>query len=292
MTEADRPLDVLSLFFRDVGAAPLLTATQEWALARRMRGEDVPVPPPGERRPAPHAARNRLVEQNLRLVVSIARPYAKHGMPIEDLIQLGALGLHRAADRFDPERGLRFSTYATWWIRQAITHALAEESRLVHVPSRIASRAATVFRTEEILQGELGRPATIDELADELGLSRREVEEAVAVVREPASFERPIGDTERRLADVVADAGPGPELAAQGACLSDAVASALGCLSPRDRLVVALRFGIGYRRRYTLAEVAAHLGVTRERVRQLEEAALDRLRRTPRLLRRLEAYAS
>jgi RNA polymerase primary sigma factor len=292
MTQTDRPLDVLSLFFHDVGAAPLLTAEQEWALARRIRGEDAPVPAPGERRPTPRAARNRLVEQNLRLVVSIARPYAKHGMPLEDLIQLGALGLYRAADKFDPGRGLRFSTYATWWIRQAITHALAEESRLVHVPSYISSRAAAVFRAEENLQGELGRPATAAEVADALGLSRREVEEAVAVVREPASFERPLGDTERRLADVVPDGGPDPELQAQHACLSDAVASALECLAPRDRLIVALRFGIGHRRRHTLAEVAAHLGVTRERVRQLEEAALDRMRRTPRLLRRLEAYAS
>jgi RNA polymerase primary sigma factor len=292
MTLADQPLDTLSLFFNDVGAAPLLTAEQEWALARRTRGENVVVPPPGNPRPTAREARDRLIEQNLRLVVNIARPYLGRGMPFEDLIQLGALGLHRAVKGFDPDRQLRFSTYATWWIRQSIAHALAEESRLVHVPEYVASRAAAIFRTQETLQSELGRPATLAEVADELGIPPRNVEETVATVREPASFERPIGDTDRRLADTLPDGDPGPEARAEAVCLSEAVAAALDGLDPRDRLVLMLRFGIGHRRPHTLQEVATRLGVTRERVRQLEDAAIYRLRHSPRLLRRLEAFAS
>jgi RNA polymerase primary sigma factor len=290
---ATNTLDALSQFFRDVPSDDLLTAEQEWALARRIRGEDVPVPAPGDPRPTPLAARDRLVEQNLRLVISIARKYASRGLPLEDLIQEGALGLQRAAERFDPERGFRFSTYATWWIRQAVTRALTEDSRLVRLPTYMGERVRTVQRTHDALQMRLGRAPSIDEVADETDLSADQVVEALRLNREPTSLERPIGEEDWTLAEVVADEGPGPEVEMESRSLRDAVTGdVLGLLAPRDRLVVTLRYGIGYDRRHTLVEVADRLGVTPERIRQIEGDALRRLRKNPRVLRRLADFVA
>jgi RNA polymerase primary sigma factor len=287
-------LDTLSLFFRDVPSDDLLTAEQEWALARRMRGEDVPVPAPGDPRPTPLAARDRLIAQNLRLVVSIARKYVRHGLPLEDPIQEGALGLQRAAEGFEPERGLRFSTYATWWVRQALTRALTEGSRLVRLPTYMGERVRAVQRTHDALQMRLGRAPSIDELADETELSPKQVVEALTLNRETSSLERPIGQEEGwTLAEVVADDQPGPEGELENRSLHDEVTGeVLPALAPRDRLVVTLRYGIGYERRHTLAEVAERLGVTPERIRQIEGDALRRLRRNPRVLKRLAAFVA
>jgi len=291
---ATETLDTLSLFFRDVPSDDLLTAEQEWALARRMRGEDVTVPSPGDPRPTPLAARDRLVAQNLRLVISIARKYARRGLPLEDLIQEGALGLQRAAERFEPDRGFRFSTYATWWVRQSITRALTEDSRLVRLPTYMGERMRAVQRTHDALQMRLGRAPSIDEVAHEADLSPHQVVEALALNREPTSLERPIGEEEGwTLAEVVADDGPGPEGEVETRSLHDEVTGqVLGALAPRDRLVVTLRYGIGYDRRYTLVEVADRLGVTPERIRQIEGDALRRLRKNPRLLKRLADFVA
>jgi RNA polymerase primary sigma factor len=292
MMPATESLDTLSLFFRDVPGDELLTAEQEWALARRMRGEQLPVPPPGDPRPTAGAARDRLVAQNLRLVISIARKYARRGLPLEDLIQEGALGLQRAAEKFEPERGYRFSTYATWWVRQAITRALTEDSRLVRLPTYIGDRVRAVQRIHDTVQMRLGRIPSIDEVAAETDLSPEQVAEAFALAREPTSLERPIGEEESRtLAEVVADDQPGPEGEMETRSLHDEVAGeVLRTLAPRDRLVVTLRYGIGHDRRYTLGEVADRLGVSPERIRQIEGDALRRLRRNPRVLKRLADF--
>jgi RNA polymerase primary sigma factor len=290
---ATETLDTLSLFFRDVPSDDLLTAEQEWALARRLRGEDVPVPGPGDPRPTPLAARDRLVAQNLRLVISIARKYAKRGLPLEDLIQEGALGLQRAAERFEPDRGFRFSTYATWWIRQAITRALTEDSRLVRLPTYMGERVRAVQRTHDVLQMRLGRAPSIDEMAAEAELSVEQVTEALTLHREPTSLERTIGEEDWTLAEVVPDDAPGPEGEVETRSLHAEVTGAvLNALTPRDRLVVELRYGIGHHRRYTLVEVAERLGVTPERIRQIEGDALRRLRRNPRILRRLADFVA
>jgi RNA polymerase primary sigma factor len=291
---ATESLDTLSLFFRDLPRGELLTAEQEWALARRLRGEDVRVPPPGDPRPTPAAARGRLVEQNLRLVISIARGYNGRGVPLEDLIQEGALGLQRAAERFEPDRGFRFATYATWWVRQAMMRALLVDGRLVRLPSYIGERVKAVRREFATLQMRLGRDPSADELAAETGLSVRQVEEALALASQPVSLERPIGqDDEWTLAEVVPDGHPRPDEEAETSSLREEVAGALlGSLAPRTRLVVTLRYGIGQSRRFSVDEVADRIGVSPARVKQIEAEALRRLRTSPGLLRRVADFVA
>jgi RNA polymerase primary sigma factor len=281
-------LDALSLFLRDVPKGLLLTGPQEWALARRSHGGDDRVPPPGPARPTAAEAHGRLVEMNLRLVISIARRSVNRGVPLEDLIQEGVFGLHRAAELFDPELGYRFSTYASWWIRQAVTAAAAAGAHGLRVPLSVVARVPRIRRAEQLLSVSLGRSPTSIEIADELDLSVHDVEGALAAVIPVASLDRPFGDEgQSTLSDFVTDLGPGPEALSEGTSLVDAVDGVLDTLHPRERLVLSLRFGIGSDRPRTLAEVSLKLGVSRERVRQIEGRALRNLRVDARLLRRL-----
>jgi RNA polymerase primary sigma factor len=281
-TEADPddyPLDTMSLFGRDVPKGPLLTGPQELALARRMRGEDVVVPRPGAPRPTPQQAHDRLVEQNLRLVLSIARKYQNRGLPVEDLVQEGALGLRHAAEKFDPDKGWRFSTYATWWVRQAVTRALGEQSRTVRVPVHMLTRATLAHRVREQLREHLGRLPTADEVAAEAGLTAAQVDEALASIRTISSLDKPFGeDGESTLGDLLPDGGAPTEAIAEEIWRREAVETILGALTPRERVVLEVRFGIGRDRQGTLEEAGAALGVTRERARQLEADAFRRLR--------------
>jgi RNA polymerase primary sigma factor len=280
----DYPLDAMSLLSRDIPKGPLLTGPQELALARRMRGEDVRVPPPGAARPTPAEAHDRLVEQNMRLVLSIARKYQNRGLPVEDLVQEGSLGLRHAAEKFDPERGWRFSTYATWWIRQAVTRSLGEQSRSVRVPVHMLARGAMAHRTREQLREHLGRPPTAEEVAAETGLSPAQVDESLAAIRTASSLDRPLGeDGESTLGERLADGGPPPDAVAEASWQAEAVAAVLDALPPRERLVVEVRFGIGRDQPGTLDDAGAALGVSRERARQIETGVLRRLRADRRL---------
>lgn len=285
----DYPLDVMSLLGRDIPKGPLLTGPQELALARRMRGQDVPVPPPGTARPTAREAHDRLVEQNMRLVLSIARKYQNRGLAVEDLVQEGALGLRHAAEKFDPERGWRFSTYATWWVRQAVSRALLEQTRTVRVPVHMATRGALAARVREQLREHLGRLPTADELAAATGLTAVQVDEALAAMRTASSLDRPLGeDGEGTLGDRLVSGEPSPEAVAEETWREEAVAGVLGTLPARERLVVELRFGIGRDTPATLEEAGVALGVTRERARQIEADALRKLRSDVRLRRLAE----
>jgi RNA polymerase primary sigma factor len=284
-------LDTLALLLRDIPRGPLLTADQEWSLARRMRGEDAIVPPPGNPRPTAKEAHDRLVEENMRLVISVARKYRGRGLPLEDLIQEGALGLRRAAEKFDPEKGYRFSTYATWWVRQAVGRSLMDDARVVRVPVHMVGRIGQIARAEEELRLRLGRRPTPAETAAELHLTAQQVEDALRATQQPVSLERPLGEDDATLGDVVADDGPPPDEQAEHLCLLEDVRRALEALAPRERTVLALRFGIGYERAHSLEEAGKELGVTRERARQIEAQALSRLRDDP-VVRRLRAYLS
>jgi RNA polymerase primary sigma factor len=287
-------VDVLDLFFRDIGRRPLLTAAQEVALVRRMRGEEVGVPPPGHPHPTPHEAHNRLVEENLRLVVSIAAAYRGRGLPLEDLIQEGAIGLRHAAERFDPDRGFRFSTYATWWIRQSISRAAVKNGRMVRLPVHVAQRLSRVQRAVEQLTRELGREPTAEEVAVDVALSPAEVRRVFGAAAEVRSLDEPIrGAGESVLGDLVPDLRPGPEELGTATTIPPAVDSVLRrYLRPRERVIIVLRFGLDGGRPMTLEETGHELGVTRERIRQLEHRAIEHLRRLPGARSALLALAS
>jgi len=228
-------------------------------------------------------ARQRFVESNLRLVVAIARRHAHRGMDLLDLVQEGNIGLMRAVDKFEYQRGFKFSTYATWWIRQAITRAILDQARTIRIPVHMAEARGKVTRTIAELRSRLDREPTVEEIAAESGLSHEQVRKAVHLVKEPVSLEMPMGDDEdRALGDVIEDvnaAAPMDGVVAER--VAEQTQGVLATLSPREETILRMRFGIGHQLEYTLEEIGREFDITRERVRQIESGGLRKLRNAP-----------
>jgi RNA polymerase primary sigma factor len=258
--------DPLKLYVRQIGDGPLLTPAQERELARlKDLGDD--------------AAKRRLIESNLRLVMSITRNYTKAGVPLLDLIQEGNLGLIRAVEKFDYRMGFKLSTYATWWIRQAVTRALADQGRTIRLPVHVAEQVRRLMRARRVLSQKLNRDPTVEELAAESGFPPERVQELLELVEDPVSLETPVGDGESMYADLIEDVNSDqPDETTAKRLRSRELAVALERLNPRMRHVLVLRFGLDGQQPKTLEEVGAGLGITRERVRQLESRALRELR--------------
>jgi RNA polymerase primary sigma factor len=257
--------DPLKLYVRQIGDGPLLTAAQERELARRKDLGD-------------ELAKRKLVESNLRLVMSIARNYQSAGVPLLDLIQEGNLGLMRAVEKFDYTRGFKLSTYATWWIRQAITRAIADQGRTIRLPVHVVDQVRRVTRARRTLSQKLGREPTPEEVAKEAGVEPKRVRDLMELVEDPVSLETPIGDGDSLYADVVEDEGSDrPEEVTTQHLREAEVQEALTHLNDRARHVLELRYGLAGEPPRSLEEVGKVLGVTRERVRQLEANAFREL---------------
>ena len=258
--------DPLKLYVRQIGDGPLLTALEERELARRKDEGD-------------EAAKRRLIECNLRLVMSITRNYTKAGVPLLDLIQEGNLGLIRAVEKFDYKLGFKLSTYATWWIRQAVTRALADQGRTIRLPVHVAEQTRKVLRARRVLAQKLNRDPLVREIAKESGFTPERVQELIDLIEDPVSLETPVGDGESIYSDLIEDTkSDQPDAATAKMIRSHELAGALRRLSPRMRRVLALRFGLDGETPQTLEQVGIGLGITRERVRQLESRALRDLR--------------
>jgi RNA polymerase primary sigma factor len=272
--------DSIAMYLNEIGADPLLTAEQEVSLARRVRKAMREAPSDQERRDA-ELAKAKLVRSNLRLVVSIAKKYVNRGLSILDLIQEGNIGLMRAVERFDPEKGFRFSTYATWWIRQAILRALAEKARMIRIPEYMVDMIGQYQRTAQKIAQRTGREPSPEEVAGELGLDPQKVRDLVTAIQQPASLEMPVGqEGESTLGEYLPDERTqSPEEAAVVDVLRAEVEQALGRLDTREKEVLRLRYGLdGNGRAHTLEEVARRFKLTRERIRQIESRALRKMR--------------
>src|SRR5258706_10029715 len=257
--------DALQLFLREAGRHALLTAPQEVELAKKIELGD-------------GMAKQRMIQSNLRLVVSIAKNYRNQGLPFLDLIQEGTLGLIRAVEKFDWRRGYKFSTYATWWIRQAVARALADKARTIRMPVHIVERLQKMNRAERTLWTQLGREPTLDEIADEANVSLQQAKEVRAAARASTSLDQPVGEQEDAVfGDFVAGDGPLPDEQVEVTLRSEALKQALAALPPRERQVLVLRYGLVDSEPKTLEEIGRQLGLTRERVRQVEVESLKRL---------------
>jgi RNA polymerase primary sigma factor len=263
-------LDSLRLYLRSIGRVPLLTADQEVALAKRIERGDI-------------LAKQHMVEANLRLVVSIAKAYLGRGLTFLDLIQEGSLGLIRAVEKFDYRRGYKFSTYATWWIRQAVTRAIADKGRTVRIPVHMVEKLNKVVHVERQLVQGLGREPTVDEIAAELETTVRDVRDILQVAQQPISLDKPVGDEEdSELGDFVEDkTAESPFELASDNLRRQNVRHALGALPLREREVIEMRFGLGGDQPRTLEEVGRAFNVTRERIRQIENHTLKKLEALP-----------
>ncbi len=295
-----------ALYLREISRTPLLTAEEEVTLAKELEAGkaararlDAGVTDPAERErleaevQVGEAARKRLIESNLRLVVSVARKYLGRGMSFLDLVQEGNIGLQRGVDKFDWRRGFRFSTYAYWWIRQAVSRAVAEQSRTIRLPVHIVEQLTKLYNTARELEIQLGRPPTPAEIGERMGIDADRVSEAFRAARVPISLETPIGEEqESTLADLIADASsPAPSEQAEDEVLHQMLDRSLReRLTQREAEVLRLRFGLGDNRERTLAEVGQELGISRERARQLETEALRKLRRDMPFKQRFKEY--
>jgi RNA polymerase primary sigma factor len=259
--------DALQLFLKDVGRVDLLTAAQEVELAKRIERGD-------------HRAKQEMVEANLRLVVSIAKRYRNQGLPFLDLIQEGTIGLVRAAEKFDYRKGFKFSTYATWWIRQAVARALADKARTIRMPVHVVEKLNKIVRSERKLRAELGREPNAVEIARDLELSSEEVEQIRRTAQSPVSLEKPVGDEEEsEFGHFITDETvPLPEDAAEVTLRKETLEKILSQLSQRERRVLELRYGLNGEHPRTLDEVGRAFNVTRERIRQIENQSLKKLR--------------
>jgi RNA polymerase primary sigma factor len=264
--KAEATQDPLKLYVRAIGDGPLLTPAEERELARRKDEGD-------------EEAKKKLIESNLRLVMSITRNYTKAGVPLLDLIQEGNLGLIRAVEKFDYKLGYKLSTYATWWIRQAVTRALADQGRTIRLPVHVADQVRRLMRARRQLAQKYNREPTEKELAKESGFPEKRVRELLDLVEDPVSLETPVGDGESMYADLIEDIhSERPDESTSKKLRRNELAEALLLLNPRMQRVLSLRFGLNGETPQTLEEVGAGLGITRERVRQLESRALRELR--------------
>jgi RNA polymerase primary sigma factor len=274
-TPVEQTTDALQLFLKDIGKVPLLTASDEVRLARRIELGD-------------QEAKRQMVEANLRLVVSIAKGYRGRGLPFLDLIQEGTLGLVRAVEKFDWRRGFKFSTYATWWIRQAVARAIADKARTIRVPVHVVERMQKMHRAERHLWTQLAREPSLEEIADEAGLPLQQAIEVRAAARASTSLDQPIGEQEDAVfGDLVAGDDPLPDEVTEKRLQKEALDRALESLPERDRRVLELRYGLRGEEPHTLEHIGRRLGITRERVRQIEIESLSRLAS----LREIEAVA-
>ncbi len=257
--------DALQLFLREIGRHPLLTAAEEVELSKRIERGDM-------------AAKRQMIESNLRLVVSIAKNYRNQGLPFLDLIQEGMFGLIRAVEKFEWRRGLKFSTYATWWIRQAVARAIADKARTIRVPVHVVERMQKMQRAERYLWTQLAREPTLEEIAEEAGVPVDQARFVRAAARASTSLDQPVGDEEDAVfGDFVPSDGPLPEEEVAKSLRRQALGEALAGLSERERRVLVLRYGLGETEPATLEEIGRRLGLTRERVRQIEVETLRRL---------------
>ncbi len=258
--------DPVRMYLREIGRVPLLTYEEEVALAKRVEKSD-------------RKARERLINANLRLVVSIAKKYVNRGLTLLDLIEEGNIGLMRAVMKYDWRRGYKFSTYATWWIRQAITRAIADQARTIRIPVHMVETINKFNRISRKLMQELGREPLPEEVAVEMDIGVDKVREIIKVSQEPASLEAPVGEEEdSRLGDFIQDASASPTDQATAALLKDHIREVLETLSPREAKVLEYRFGLEDGKQRTLEEVGKEFGVTRERIRQIEAKAIRKLR--------------
>lgn len=270
--------DPVRMYLKEIGKVPLLSAEEEISLAQRMENGD-------------ESAKKRLAEANLRLVVSIAKRYVGRGMLFLDLIQEGNLGLIKAVEKFDYRKGYKFSTYATWWIRQAITRAIADQARTIRIPVHMVETINKLIRVSRQLLQELGREPQPEEIAEEMNMSVERVREILKISQEPVSLETPIGEEEdSHLGDFIQDDNvPVPADAAAFTLLKEQLVEVLGTLTEREQKVLRLRFGLDDGRARTLEEVGKEFNVTRERIRQIEAKALRKLRH-PSRSRKLKDY--
>lgn len=260
--------DPVKVFLKDIGKIPLLTADEETELAKKMSAT------------GDEYAKNKLTEANLRLVVAIAKRYVGRGMQLLDLIQEGNLGLMKAVEKFDYTKGFRFSTYATWWIRQAITRAIADQARTIRIPVHMVETINKLARTNRILVQKLGRDPTPEELAVEMDMPVERVMEIQRISQDPISLEMPVGEEEdSHLGDFLEDEkSKAPQDYAEAGMLREQLAAVLSTLTPREEMVIRLRYGLDDARTRTLEDVGKEFGVTRERIRQIEAKALRKLR--------------